>query len=826
MTVPSHESQVRNHLESARELLGSWPGRFRYPEVLALLARQRNAYVPEDAVALARAVLAHLGGRPVRVVCEELLERGEFDAAEYLLAGCADLRQHDAERLTRQLESLRVKAAEFVRQRLATLGRRAAAAGLTWETDPAETDALVEQSRSGRPRVVARLDELADELERRVAAASQELAGRLPGDRAGAARRGDQAVARIRALLDAGELVAAAALLNREPPGAPIPEGVTALPAWRQDWDPRQVLEYHLNPARDRPPAFVEWRAADRSAQDLLEAYTRLEGDGGAGAAEGFARALGGFLGALPGQVVATPVGDSPFHLTYFDGLFAGPALSRLHPTGRIDLYVAGPGAVGLPEAGEDEAPHVVVGPRIAPPGYTDRRAAAVLTLRDLLRLAVLSDPSDRAAALLGVLAPQWPVTALAGNSGADLARILGDEPDVAWRTLRWLSHLSLRCGPAAVQAMEHCTGMDPHLLLVMLRYAENPAGSGGPAEWAAAEGGWERDEALTHALREELTARCAGPAAEAAWWAALAACDPGNGHVSREEAADMAEACGAEPWLRDGILAAVDDLVRRGLLAAAGSGGPDAVRVPLSGITRTLRADADQQLTVLLGRLALDREEPADASSAWHLNRFATVPVYPRWREARAGAADAPPLEELAAEAERQLREQDIEEAGAGGDRPDAEPAAVLGSMQAEFEEAYPRARLDVRCPAGLRVAVAEPVLRAVLYEVMDNAAEALAGQDGVIQILVELDSPEVLVVVRDSGPGLPEKARARPARIFGPAWTTRGEGRGQGLHRARRFLHASATESVDTDIEVLETDNRALTGAAFRLVLPEHPG
>ncbi|MGW4569474.1 hypothetical protein ACWEN3_46620, partial [Streptomyces sp. NPDC004561] len=454
------------------------------------------------------------------VVCEELLERGEFDAAEYLLAGCADLRRHDAERLTRQLESLRVKAAEFVRQRLATLGRRAAAAGVAWETDPAETDALVEQARSGRPQVVARLDELADELRKRVAEASRELTDRLPKTPAGAApQRGEQAVARIRALLDAGELLAAAALLNREPPGAPIPEGMTALPVWRAEWEPRRFLEYHLNAGRERPPAFVEWRAADRGGQLLLEAYGRLERDGAAGAAEDFARALGGFLGAPPGQVVATPIGDSPFHLTYFDGLFTGTALSRLHPTGRVDLYVGGPGAVGLPEAGEDEAPYVVVGPRIEPPGYTDRLPAAVLTLRDVLRLVVLADVPDRAAALLGLLAPQWPVTALAGNNGAELGRILGDEPDVAWRTLRWLSHLSLRCGPAAVQAMEHCTGMDPHLLLVMLRYAENQDVGGGPVEtWAAAEGGWERDEALTHALREELTARCGGPAAEVAW--------------------------------------------------------------------------------------------------------------------------------------------------------------------------------------------------------------------------------------------------------------------------------------------------------------------
>lgn len=826
MSAPSHESQVRNHLEPARELLKTWPGRFRYPEVLTFLVRQQSTHVPEDALVLGRAVLAHLGGRPARVVCEELLERGEFDAAEYLLAGCEGLREHEAERLTRQLESLRVKAAEFVRQRVATLDRRAAAAGVTWEVDPADTDLLVEQARSGRPLVMAQLEELTGGLEQGIAEASRGLEARLRRTEADAAApRGDQAVERISALLRAGELVAAAALLNREPPGAPIPEGTTALPAWQEEQDPRRFLEYHLNPARPRPPEFIEWEPAGRGGKELLEAYGRLDHDASGDAAEGFARALSGFLGASTGHVVATPIKNSPFHRAFVDGLFADPAFTRLHPTRRIDLYVGGPGAVGLPETREDQAPYMVVGPRVEPSGYTDRRAAAVLSLRDLLRLVVLSENQDRAAAALGILAPQWPVTALAGNSGTDLARILGDDPDRAWRTLRWISHLSLRCGPAAVQAMENCTGMDPSLLLVMLRYAENPSGGGTPAErWAAAEGGWQRDEALTHALREELTARCAGPVAEAAWWAALAACDAADGHVSREEAADMAEACAAPPRLRAAILAGVDDLVDRGVLAPVREADADTLRVPLTGITRTLRAEADQQVTALMERLAHAPEARRDGRPAWHLNRFATVPVCARWRHAKARGAAQSELDELATEAERQLREQ-VGGASVVYERLDADLEAVLKSLATECEDAYPKTLLDVRCPTALRVGVPEPVLRAVLYEVMDNAAEAVAGQDGaVVQVQVELESPEVLVEVRDSGPGLPESARRRPGRIFGPAWTTRGDGRGEGLDRARGFLQAYATRSAAADIEVIESGDPALTGAAFRLVMPEH--
>ncbi|WP_432247364.1 hypothetical protein ACRAR1_04740 [Streptomyces sanyensis] len=108
-----------------RALLEDWPGRFRYPGVLvALTAGQEEAW---DATELARSVLARIGGRPPRVVCAELIELGEFDAAEYLLAGCPELREHEAGALGRRLRAARSAAEEDVRQRVAALRRRATA---------------------------------------------------------------------------------------------------------------------------------------------------------------------------------------------------------------------------------------------------------------------------------------------------------------------------------------------------------------------------------------------------------------------------------------------------------------------------------------------------------------------------------------------------------------------------------------------------------------------------------------------------------------------------------------------------------------------------
>ncbi|MFG2806868.1 ATP-binding protein [Streptomyces massasporeus] len=813
----------------ARELLESWPGRFRFPDVLAALVREpARDFTGGDGTTLARAVLTCVGGRPPRAVCEELLERGEFDAVEYTLSDCPDLSDHEKSSLIRKLEAARIAAGEAVRQRMTKLEQRAEAAGLGFV--PPDDDVMTALARSRTSAAGAALDTASAELDARMAPLVQDLEGRLD-QQATTARSSDHTVQRVRALLRAGELVAARALLNREPIGAPIPESVPPLPRWNEEWSAQQILGYHLDPAKPRPPEFAAWEAADHQGITLLTAYDQLSKDPSAGAAEAFADALSRFLGAPSGVAMAQKVENSPFHLAFFDGLFRDEALSQLHPTGRIDLYVGGPDTTVVPELADGQAPHVAVSPGLEPPAYTDRRTTAVLSLRDLLQLVVL--PDDRGAAVLRILARQWPVTALAGDDASALAGVLGSEPAIAWRTLRWITHLSLGGGLTTVQAMENCTGMDPALLRVMLEYAENRAEAARDELWDVATGGWQGDEALVRAMREELVARCDEPSMEAAWWAALSVCDLVDGHVSREDVGDQAEACSGHRSAREDVLASLDALVARELLVSATDGTKD-LTLPLNGVVRTLRPGAEQQLTVLLERLAYERGElraaPADADEAptaplwtpWHRNRFAIVPAYGHYADAETRGADSGELAALAASAESELDAQDAAALAGVGSWAGTEVALLLRTLEKQCEDQYPEIRLDVRCPPSLRVDVPEAVLRAVLYEVLDNAAEALAAEGGMIQVSAKSVSPEVVVEVRDSGPGLPATAQGG-RRIFLPGWTTRGEGRGGGLHRARRFLAAFATPSVETEVVVFPSEHPTLQGAALRLVLPE---
>ncbi|WP_030858154.1 ATP-binding protein [Streptomyces sp. NRRL F-2747] len=816
-----------------RALLETWPGRFRFPDVLIHLVADTDPDGTKGSTELARTVLSRAGGRPPRAVCEELLEREEFDAAAYVHADCLDLSAHEKTVLRRKLAAARAAAGEDVRQHVRELERRAAAAGVS--VDALDVGALTARAHSRKAAADSHLRAAEAALRLQVGPIALELRTWLDQQAADAAApTGRPTAKRVEALIDAGELVAARTLLNREPLGSQIPESATPLPQWNPQWDPDKFLEYHLNPAAARPPEFASWEAVDSSGKDLLAAYDRLQKEDSAKAAETFTEALNRFLGASGRAGVARRVDKSRFHQTYFDGLFDTENLSRLHPTGRVDLYVGGPGTTAVPYTLAEQPPHVAVAPGLTPQDYTDRQATAVLSLRDLLRLVVL--PDDRGAALLGVLARQWPVTALIGARAADLAAILGHDPNAAWRTLRWITHLSLGGGHAVAQAMENCTAMDPALLRVMLRHTEHRSAAPGTDLWSAADGGWQRDDALVQALQEELLARCGDAAAEAAWWAALAASDPATGEVSPEDLLLLVEVCSDWPRARDRVRAGVDALVARGLLARAGDGTGEHLTVPRSGVVRMLRAEAEQQLTGLLERLmhtgdeqgtdqpaAPDEDRAPAAWTSWERNRFAIVPALARLTTAESNGPDGEELAALTAEAEAELRDQDPAVL-VGAVQPSAtDLAPLLDTLAAQCLDQYPGTTLDVRCPPALRVDVPEPVLRAVLYELLDNAARVVAGTDsGLVQVLAKTESPEVLVEVQDSGPGLPAGSRGR--RIFALSSAAREQGRSGGLYRARQLLRAFSTPSVEAELEVFESAHPTLTGAALRLVLPEH--
>ena len=85
------------------------------------------------------------------------------------------------------------------------------------------------------------------------------------------------------------------------------------------------------------------------------------------------------------------------------------------------------------------------------------------------------------------------------------------------------------------------------------------------------------------------------------------------------------------------------------------------------------------------------------------------------------------------------------------------------------------------------VRVPIDIGMTRAVLLNLLCNAAAAIGDDGGRIAIDVSATTRLAEVSVSDSGPGIPEEVRAR---IFEPFFTTRSDGTGLGLPIARRLM------------------------------------
>jgi CheY-like chemotaxis protein len=87
-----------------------------------------------------------------------------------------------------------------------------------------------------------------------------------------------------------------------------------------------------------------------------------------------------------------------------------------------------------------------------------------------------------------------------------------------------------------------------------------------------------------------------------------------------------------------------------------------------------------------------------------------------------------------------------------------------------------------------GALVRVDETRLCQVFLNLLQNAAHALAGhEDGRVDIDVSRDAEDVVVRVRDNGPGVPEELAGR---LFEPWVTGRANGTGLGLALCRQYL------------------------------------
>lgn len=103
------------------------------------------------------------------------------------------------------------------------------------------------------------------------------------------------------------------------------------------------------------------------------------------------------------------------------------------------------------------------------------------------------------------------------------------------------------------------------------------------------------------------------------------------------------------------------------------------------------------------------------------------------------------------------------------------------------------------------------EEQLLEVVFEIANNAGKALSGTGGSIEVGVETTDTEVLVTVKDNGPGFPEDLSGA---ILEQPVRSRGKGLGIGLYLSRRIAR-----DLGGDLTV---ENAPEGGALVTLRLP----
>ena len=90
--------------------------------------------------------------------------------------------------------------------------------------------------------------------------------------------------------------------------------------------------------------------------------------------------------------------------------------------------------------------------------------------------------------------------------------------------------------------------------------------------------------------------------------------------------------------------------------------------------------------------------------------------------------------------------------------------------------------AALMIEVAPDLPLVVAGPVrLQQVLVNILTNAADAVEGREArKVTLQADVDGPDVIIRITDTGPGVPE---ALVARVFDPFFSTKGVGKGLGL-------------------------------------------
>lgn len=125
------------------------------------------------------------------------------------------------------------------------------------------------------------------------------------------------------------------------------------------------------------------------------------------------------------------------------------------------------------------------------------------------------------------------------------------------------------------------------------------------------------------------------------------------------------------------------------------------------------------------------------------------------------------------------------------------------------EWDAVYPETRLALDyVQAGSAMVAGEPALRQAVWNLLENAAEV---SPDAIELEVSLHGGEVVIAVRDQGPGFAEEPLENAGRPF---HSTKGSGRGVGL-----FLVANVARQLGGR---LQASNLPGVGAEVKIELP----
>jgi len=129
---------------------------------------------------------------------------------------------------------------------------------------------------------------------------------------------------------------------------------------------------------------------------------------------------------------------------------------------------------------------------------------------------------------------------------------------------------------------------------------------------------------------------------------------------------------------------------------------------------------------------------------------------------------------------------------------------------LQTEHPGLNVRLRMESAVDEAIRGCSAETILALVSCELLDNAINAVSSKGRISMDVAHLQSTQQLsIVIQDNGPGV---ARANLERLFQQGFSTKGEGRGLGLHLVREAVRRLGGKVT----------YKTLKGACFSVVIP----